>query len=385
MGVLFAVIVSFVYQASPDRASRNLLRLGRSFRRGRGCRSTTNGRFRCRIAAFSLNGPLWFHGSAELVPDAIDRRPARRDDARRRSAQLLVLDARRIDDIDFTGAEALSDGPRSLRCGMCLSWWSCSTGRTQRPSRSAGSPNCWAGHGSSTPSPWRRGLPNLAVNRQKGDRTIMHPPEHGTFDLRAHQHRSQGFRAGGRRIPLRPWGLYMARRTPGRVPSSTISRSWLLPAPGLEACARTFSTSIPATARPGPLSGRRFPSPSAPTVGRPRDHYLDLVVADRPRHRMVDVDRLLRPTTTGCCRPRRPKRRCAPPSGAVGWNPGRTRHDLNAWLASTGVELTWKGVILSSSVGRVGRSITAGAAVTADAADDRGGRGRRRCTAQQPT
>lgn len=102
-GVLFAVIVSFIYQASRT-ARPELLRLGRS----------TEGTWLPLdderavavpgIAAFSLNGPLWF-GNANwfrmqligAIPDTDDQ------------PDLLVLDARRIDDIDFTGAEALSD------------------------------------------------------------------------------------------------------------------------------------------------------------------------------------------------------------------------------------------------------------------------------------
>lgn len=102
-GVLFAVMVSFIYQASRT-ARPELLRLGRS----------TEGTWLPLdderavavpgIAAFSLNGPLWF-GNANwfrmqligAIPDTDDQ------------PDLLVLDARRIDDIDFTGAEALSD------------------------------------------------------------------------------------------------------------------------------------------------------------------------------------------------------------------------------------------------------------------------------------
>jgi MFS superfamily sulfate permease-like transporter len=78
-GVLFAVLISFIYQAS--RTVRpELLRLGRS-PQGTWLPLTDE---RCTavpgIAAFALNGPLWFGN-----------------------------DARRIDDVDFTGFEALSD------------------------------------------------------------------------------------------------------------------------------------------------------------------------------------------------------------------------------------------------------------------------------------
>lgn len=102
-GVLFDVVISFAYQASRT-ARPELLRLGRSSRGtwlplGDNRAAAVPG-----IATFALNGPLRF-GSAnwfrmQLI-DAIPESPDKHD--------LLVLDARRIDDIDFTGAEALSD------------------------------------------------------------------------------------------------------------------------------------------------------------------------------------------------------------------------------------------------------------------------------------
>lgn len=63
------------------------------------------------IAAFALNGPLWF-GNAnwfrmqliDVLPETDEDEPESGDEV-----DLLVLDARRIDDVDFTGFEALSD------------------------------------------------------------------------------------------------------------------------------------------------------------------------------------------------------------------------------------------------------------------------------------
>jgi SulP family sulfate permease len=112
-GVLFAVLVSFIYQASRT-ARPELLRLGRS----------TQGTWLPLIderaapvpgiAAFALNGPLWFGNANWFRMQLIDAMPATDDElddeesSEEDQVDLLVLDARRIDDIDFTGFEALS-------------------------------------------------------------------------------------------------------------------------------------------------------------------------------------------------------------------------------------------------------------------------------------
>jgi MFS superfamily sulfate permease-like transporter len=109
-GVLFAVLISFIYQAS--RTVRpELLRLGRS-PQGTWLPLTDE---RCTavpgIAAFALNGPLWFGNASwfrmqliDVLPETDEEQPESEDEV-----ELLVLDARRIDDVDFTGFEALSD------------------------------------------------------------------------------------------------------------------------------------------------------------------------------------------------------------------------------------------------------------------------------------
>ncbi len=108
-GVLFAVLISFIYQASRT-ARPELLRLGRSAE-GTWLPLTDE---RCTavpgIAAFALNGPLWF-GNAnwfrmqliDVLPETDETEPESED------VDLLVLDARRIDDVDFTGFEAMRD------------------------------------------------------------------------------------------------------------------------------------------------------------------------------------------------------------------------------------------------------------------------------------
>ena len=111
-GVLFAVVVSFVYQASRS-ARPELLRLGRS---AMGTWLPLDDRRAVAvpgIAAFALNGPLWFGNANWFRMQLIGVLPGDDEDngdgPNEDRPELLVLDARRIDDVDFTGFEALSD------------------------------------------------------------------------------------------------------------------------------------------------------------------------------------------------------------------------------------------------------------------------------------
>ncbi len=106
-GVLFAVVISFIYQASRT-ARPELLRLGRS-EEGTWLPLTDD---RCEpvkgIAGFALNGPLWFGNADWFRTQLIDALPDEDDIESEDQPDLLVLDARRIDDVDFTGFEALT-------------------------------------------------------------------------------------------------------------------------------------------------------------------------------------------------------------------------------------------------------------------------------------
>lgn len=106
-GVLLAVVISLLYQASRT-ARPELLRLGRSALGTWLPLTDERSAPVPGIAAFALNGPLWFGNANWFRMQLIDAIPT--EEARPgQKPELLVLDARRIDDIDFTGAEALSD------------------------------------------------------------------------------------------------------------------------------------------------------------------------------------------------------------------------------------------------------------------------------------
>ena len=107
-GVLFAVVVSFVYQASRT-ARPELLQMGRSAEGTWLPLADERAVAVPGIAAFALNGPLWFGNANWFRMQLIDALPGDEDAESENQPELLVLDARRIDDVDFTGAEALSD------------------------------------------------------------------------------------------------------------------------------------------------------------------------------------------------------------------------------------------------------------------------------------
>src|SRR5690606_10153043 len=111
------------------------------------------------------------------------------------------------------------------------------------PSRAAASPNCWAGRDSLTPSPWRsrpsRTWPRTGnrIRRTPSNRrrVTIHPPKHETFDLSARTNTDpKGIVRAVDEYRLMPWGLYMARPTPGRAQFHYLE-TWLLPSLGLRA------------------------------------------------------------------------------------------------------------------------------------------------------
>lgn len=114
-GVLFAVLISFIYQASRT-ARPELLAMGRSAEGTWLPLADERAAPVPGIAAFALNGPLWF-GNAnwfrmqliDALPETAEIPGEENQPERPDEVDLLVLDARRIDDIDFTGFEALSE------------------------------------------------------------------------------------------------------------------------------------------------------------------------------------------------------------------------------------------------------------------------------------
>lgn len=138
---------------------------------------------------------------------------------------------------------------------------------------------------------------------------------------------------------LLPWGLYLARPTPGRTQFHYLE-SWLLPSVGLRATVFHFN---PGHERDHDYYldvGEYTPGPA---VWRSDDHYLDIEVRTGSAAGLADVDELLDAVRHGLLTPKVAERavRCA--VDAVD-GLARNNYDLNGWLATRGMELTWRGM-----------------------------------------
>ena len=88
---------------------------------------------------------------------------------------------------------------------------------------------------------------------------------------------------------VHPWGLYVARPTPGRAQFHYLE-SWLLPSLGLRATVFHFNPGHERTHDYYLDVGQYTPGPD---VWRSEDHYLDLVVRTGTSAALTDVDELL--------------------------------------------------------------------------------------------
>lgn len=136
---------------------------------------------------------------------------------------------------------------------------------------------------------------------------------------------------------LRPWGLYMARPTPGRAQFHYLE-SWLLPSLGLRANVFHFN--------PGHERDQDYyldvgRIEVGPERWQSEDHYLDLVVRTGRSTELVDVDELLDAHRTGLLSTETTEAalRCA---FATVDGLAAHRHDLTGWLTGTGMELSWR-------------------------------------------
>ncbi len=135
---------------------------------------------------------------------------------------------------------------------------------------------------------------------------------------------------------VRPWGLYMARPTPGRAQFHYLE-SWLLPSLGLRANVFHFNPGHEREQDYYLDVGEYIPGP---TAWRSEDHYLDIEVRNRTAVSLDDVDELLDAVGHGLLTAEVAERavRCA--VHAID-GLARNGYDLPGWLAGNGIELTW--------------------------------------------
>jgi predicted RNA-binding protein associated with RNAse of E/G family len=136
---------------------------------------------------------------------------------------------------------------------------------------------------------------------------------------------------------VHPWGLYVARPTPGRAQFHYLE-SWLLPSLGLRATAFHFNSGHERDYDHYLDVGEFTPSPD---VWRSEDHYLDIEVRTGARANLTDIDELLDAVRHGLLTPKVGEQAVRRAVHAID---GLARHDydLQRWLAAEGMDLTWR-------------------------------------------
>ena len=136
---------------------------------------------------------------------------------------------------------------------------------------------------------------------------------------------------------VRPWGLYLARPTPGRAQFHYLE-SWLLPSLGLRATVFHFNPGHERDHDHYLDVGEYTPGED---VWRSEDHYLDLEVRTGRGADLTDVDELLDAVRHGLLTPEVGELATRRAVAAVD---GLARHDydLNRWLSGSGMDLVWR-------------------------------------------
>jgi predicted RNA-binding protein associated with RNAse of E/G family len=166
----------------------------------------------------------------------------------------------------------------------------------------------------------------------------IHAPKNETFDLVAGTNTDpKGIVRAVDVYTVQPWGLYMARPTPGRAQFHYME-SWLLPSMGLRATVfhcnpgheldQDFYLDV----------GRYTPGAS---VWHSEDHYLDLVVRTGTGVELSDVDELLTAVRHGLLTPEVGEQAVQTAVAAIDGLSGHD-YDLDRWLTGAGMTLTWR-------------------------------------------
>lgn len=165
----------------------------------------------------------------------------------------------------------------------------------------------------------------------------MHPPKHETFDLVGYTNTDpKGVVRAVDVYTVQPWGLYLARPTPGRAQFHYLE-SWLLPELGLRATVFHFN--------PGHERDQDFyldvgEYTPGPVLWRSRDHYLDLVVRTGQDVELTDVDELMVAVREGLLSQDDAERAVLRSLAAVD-GLARNGYDLQRWLTGQGMPVSW--------------------------------------------
>lgn len=168
-------------------------------------------------------------------------------------------------------------------------------------------------------------------------RTI-HPPKHEIFDLAARTNTDpKGIVRAVDVYTVTPWGLYMARPTPGRDQFHYIE-SWLLPDLNLRVTVFHFN--------PGYERDQDFyldvgDYTPGPELWYGDDHYLDLVVRTGREVYLTDVDELVAAIRAGLLGPAHGEQAIHTAAATVDALAAH-EYDLHRWLTAIGITLTWR-------------------------------------------
>lgn len=167
--------------------------------------------------------------------------------------------------------------------------------------------------------------------------SAIHPPKHETFDVAARTNTDpKGIVRSVDVYEVHPWGLYVARPTPGRAQFHYLE-SWLLPSLGLRATVFHFN------------AGHERDQDYYLDVGSitvdgqvwsTEDHYLDLVVRTGAGVTLIDVDELISAVRLGLITADTAEAAVRTAASAID---GLARNDyhLQRWLACHEMALTW--------------------------------------------
>jgi predicted RNA-binding protein associated with RNAse of E/G family len=139
------------------------------------------------------------------------------------------------------------------------------------------------------------------------------------------------------RYTVRPWGLYLARPTPGRAQFHYLE-SWLLPSLGLRV---TVFYCNPGHERDYDYYLDIGEYTAGPDVWRSEDHYLDLALRTGRGVSLTDVGELLDAVRHSLLSPEVAEQAVRRAVDVVD-GLSRYRYDLRRWLASKGMELAWR-------------------------------------------
>lgn len=167
----------------------------------------------------------------------------------------------------------------------------------------------------------------------------IHAPKHEKFDLVARTNTDpKGIVRAVDEYTVMPWGLYMARPTPGRAQFHYLE-SWLLPSLGLRVSIFHFNQGHELDQDYYLDVGHYTPGPSA---WHAEDHYLDLRVRTGESVELDDVDELFTAVRHGLLTPEVGEEAVRSALDAV-QGLSRNGYDLHQWLSGNGLELTWRG------------------------------------------